>query len=89
MAAVMVTARSVTISLNGAPKSSEAYEAGGRILAMIKSSKILTRQQSGDQKMVTAFLAYMHIHSRLCLKYNIAVMPSQAHYRRTGFKCVV
>ena len=34
----MITARNVTFALNGVPQSSDAYEAGERILCMIKDS---------------------------------------------------
>lgn len=73
MAAVVVTARSVTISLNGAPKSSEAYEAGERILAMIKSS---IHQKSGDVKMVT--ITIIHTNNPWCMHRRVMVLVVSA-----------
>ena len=36
---IMITARNVTFALNGVPQSFDAYEAGERILGMIKESE--------------------------------------------------
>ena len=49
----MITARNVTFALNGVPQSSDAYEAGERILCMIKESeKAIALHATGTKKVI-------------------------------------
>ena len=66
-AAVIITARSVTTALSRASETSEAYESGRKVFALIKDSKEPSIQLSGSKRMVGKHIAIL---CSICLRMH-------------------